>query len=195
MSLMNFRGHHFFLSLFYATLVLVAAAGIVGAQTLGNGLSTRTSDEAARPARPFELGSPEEEMRARNSIKLEEKRRADTLERVRDGATIAASLHQQCAGRFSLGRDELKQLEKFEKLVKKVRGDVGGDSDEQIELETQPANVQESLELLSSSAAKLRDEVERTSRHVVSAAVINRANELLVLAKTIRQQAQISTSN
>lgn len=160
-------------------------------QTTGAHLSTADSDnEAQRFSRPDSLGSPEEEMRARNNIKLEEKRRSDTLMRAREVAAIAATLHNQFTHQASFGSVELKKLEKFEKLVRKVRGDAGGDDDDDLELENFPSNTKEALQFLSDSAAKLCAEVEKTPRQVVSASLIKRANELLVIVKLLRQQSR-----
>ncbi|MEJ7615909.1 MAG: hypothetical protein WKF30_02790, partial [Pyrinomonadaceae bacterium] len=160
-------------------------------QTASANISTADSNTAQKFSKSDPLGAPEEEMRARNNIKVEEKRRSDTLTRVREGAGIAAALHQQFTQQPFLGREEIRQLEKFEKLVKKVLGDVGGDDDDkELTLSNYPSDTNEALQLLSDSAAKLRKEVEATPRQVVSASAINCANELLVIIKLLRRQSQ-----
>lgn len=133
------------------------------------------------------MGAPEEEMRARNQIKIEEKERSDNLSRVRDGALIADALHRQFVQNPQFGREEIKKLERLEKLIRKVRSEAGG-GDSQSIIENAPETLDESLKSLAETAGALRREVEDTPRQVISASIITRASAALLMIKNIRQK-------
>lgn len=138
--------------------------------------------------KPPPLGDPGAEMMARNAIKLEEQMRTEALARVRESAALAAHLHEQYLLHQSLTQQDIKQLDRLEKIVKKARGAMGGEDDDG-EIKDQPTNLQAALERLDKTATMLRDGLEKTPRQVVSAALIGCANDVLETVKIVRRQA------
>ena len=139
------------------------------------------------PSKPSPMGSPEDEMMARNAIKLSEQIRKETLNRARDAADIAASLRQHFQSQKALGNSEVKQLERLEKLTRKLRGDLGGE-DAPVEIVDYPTNLEEGLKYLEKNTSELREGVEKTPRHVISTALIDCTNKVLDVVRYVRKK-------
>lgn len=171
-----------FVFIFVATL---AVAG--GAQNRrGSGIIDNTplsSDPDDR--NPSPMGDPQREVIARAMIARSIAAHRENLERAQETASIGAELRDFFASNRLLGRSELRKLERMENLSRRIRGAAGG-SDVSIELESEPRDLADALERLAAGADQLHRTVERTPRRVVSATVIEQANELLELIRRIR---------
>jgi hypothetical protein len=131
------------------------------------------------------LGSPAEEMRKRAMIRHEENSYREMLERAKECAQIAAELRAIFERTRSLSREDLKRLERMEKLARKIRSGAGGSDDDE-ELQNPPAQLETAFARLAELSEQIRKMVEKTSRLVVSASVIERSNELIELIALTR---------
>jgi hypothetical protein len=172
----TFRG----LVLALASLALLASAA--AAQT-GSQVSPPTDASGQNPRR--QLGSPEEEIIRRAEIKHEEESHKDMVERADETALIGEQLLNAFQKSKSLGKDDLKKLDRMEKLARKIRGGAGG-SDDDSPLENPPQQLEKAVARLAEISGQLNKSVQKTSRLVISAAVINSSNELIELIKHIR---------
>lgn len=166
-----------------ATLAFVAScAGGLAAQT--------QSDDPPSPRiegrRRGEDESPQmSEYAARAALKREEAQRKETIDRAKEAARLAAELRDSFERTKSLSADGLTKLGQIEKLVRKIRSYAGGSGDDE-PLEDPLQNAENAVERLAKIADELRERVEKTPRHVVSATVIERSNQLLELVKMLR---------
>jgi hypothetical protein len=171
--------------LFIAFIILAACIGAAApAHAQGN------ANDPFNPAKPDPqqdvlLGSPEAEMRARLEIQRAEKLRRENLERAREVAQLGGELHEAYTKNRSFDRTEIKKLERLEKLVRRIRSEAGGSDDDET-LEDKPRELDAALTQLEDFSVELRKGVEKTPRHVISAAVIERANQLLELINFVR---------
>ena len=131
--------------------------------------------------------SMEEEMRAKRAIKLAEKEYQQNVDRARDLSALGASVNTSFKQKTYLGKDDLRKLEKAEKLAKAIRNAAGG-SDEN-EMEQPPKDLACALSLFAEVAESLKKNVEKTPKHVVSTTVIDEANVLLELTRIVRALA------
>jgi hypothetical protein len=131
------------------------------------------------------LSSMEEEMRAKREIEAANKAHKENLNRARNLVSLSESLVKIFEEKKQLDRDELKKLEKAEKLVKGIREAAGG-SDQEVELKDPPGNLGAALCKLSELSESLKSRVEKTPKRVVSAAIIDEANVLLELIRVVR---------
>jgi hypothetical protein len=131
------------------------------------------------------LATMEEEMKAKRAIKEADRQYRENLERARDlselGTTIVSSFKQK----NWLDERDLKKLEKVEKLAKGIRSAAGGSEDE-VEMEKPPKDMACAVEMLGELSQSLKAKVEKTPKHVISAAVIDEANVLLELIRILR---------
>lgn len=131
------------------------------------------------------LGSPEAEMFARNEIKYYEKLHQENVDRAREALELSTKLRDVYVEHKSFGQPERKNLERLEKLVRRIRSAAGGSSGDKDEV-VAPPDLSAALARLTETAEVLHTGVEKTPRMVVSAAVIERTNELLQLIRYLR---------
>ena len=131
------------------------------------------------------VGSPEAEMLARRDVKAAEKEHQENLERAREAAQLSTEIRDSFLNNKALGRNEVKKLERLEKITRKIRSEAGG-SDGDATLEYVPMELEPSLSRLAEISDKMRKGVEKTPRQVVSASVIERANEVLEIIRYLR---------
>jgi vacuolar-type H+-ATPase subunit I/STV1 len=131
------------------------------------------------------IGSPQAEMLERHRIKSEQKEYEENLERAQEAAQLSTEIRDAYLHNRTFGRTEQKKLERLEKVTRKIRSEAGG-SDGDVTLENVPSQIEPALARLAELSDKLRKVVEKTPRQVVSAAVIERANELLEIIRYIR---------
>ena len=80
---------------------------------------------------------------------------------------------------------EIQKLEKIEKLLKKIRKELGGDDDDDVKPE-KPASIKSAIETLKESSVNLYNELKKTSRYTISAVAIQSSNKLIDIVRYIR---------
>jgi hypothetical protein len=141
------------------------------------------------PRRRGEIGSPAEEMLRRAEIKHEEESHSEMVERSDEAAQIGEEILDSFSKNKSLTADDFKKLERMEKLARKIRGSAGG-SDKVEGSETPPGKIEAAVERLAAISGALKKSVAKTSRLVISAAVIKNSNEVIELIRHIRSIKQ-----
>lgn len=130
--------------------------------------------------------SPLDDMRIKLKLRAEEKEFKDNLERAQEAEVISNELIKSFETNKTFSAQDKKKLERMEKLVKRVRNASGGDDDD-VNVTTHSTTVMDILKSISEQTAKLNTEFKKTSRNVVSAAVIENANMILDLIRTLRK--------
>lgn len=161
------------LRILFLLLLFTACAGLASAQ--------------ARRSDPFEDESNKtiEEMRARWEIKYAEKEQLENLNRAREVAQLGSEIYSSFTNTKTFSQTEKKKLDRLEKVTRKIRTHAGG-SDGEVTIENMPSQTEPALKRLAEMADELRKAVEKTPRQVVSAAVIERANEMLEVIRYVR---------
>jgi hypothetical protein len=134
-------------------------------------------------SRPFSV--IEEEMRAKRAIKFAEKEYQENLDRARDLSMLGASIVSSFKQKRELDREDVRKLEKVEKLAKGIRSAAGG-SEDNVEMDKPPRDLASAMDMLGELSKSLKERVEKTPKHVISAAVIDEANVLLELIRIVR---------
>jgi hypothetical protein len=125
-----------------------------------------------------------------------EKSKREHDELVQSGEEVV-SLTEELDEAFSrnnrLSEAELAKLESLEKLVSKIRKNLGGndnDSDDERKVtpaeERPPNSVEEAFSKLKDVSAKLVDELKRSSRFTVSVMAIQSSNSVLKIVRFLR---------
>ncbi|SRR6266480_1146872 len=140
----------------------------------------KSGDDAPRP-----FAELEEEMRAKRAIKFAEKEYQENLDRARDLSQLGASIVSSFKQKNQLDREDVRKLEKVEKLAKGIRSAAGGSEDE-VEIEKPPKDLPSAVYMLGDLSKSLKEKVEKTPKHVISATVIDEANVLLELIRIVR---------
>jgi len=127
----------------------------------------------------------EEEMKAKRAIKEAEREYQENLGRARDLSSLGVALVTSFKQKNALDHDDIKKLDKVEKLAKAIRRAAGG-SEDKVEMEKPPRDLTSAMEMLSDVSQSLKEKVEKTPKHVISATVIDEANVLLELIRIVR---------
>lgn len=181
--------------MFLRTLLFISlmATGTAYAQAQSTPSSSGNSISAESPLptppKGGDLGTPEDEMRARNEIKIAEKERQENLERAREAAQLGAEIRDSFSKNRIFNNTDIKKLERLEKLARRIRSRAGGEDDKE-PLNNIPASLEPALARLVETSEALCKGVEKTPRHVISTTVIDRANELLEIIRFIRTNAR-----
>lgn len=149
-------------------------------------------DESPDPSgnpRNQQVNNPADELRYRAAVRNDEENHKETVERAEEIGEIGSQIVKAFDTQKNLSREDLKKLERMEKLARKVRGSAGGSDSERI-LGDPPARLDEALSRLAELSDKLNKCVKKTSRMVVSATVIEHSNEIIQLIKHIRTFSQ-----
>ena len=163
---------------------------------LSAGASAQTNADKQDPTplgqpqqKPRPIGSPEEEMLDRAAIRHEEELHKEMVERADEAERLGEEILGSYKKNNSLTREDLKKLERMEKLVRKIRGGAGGSDDEE-GMKDPPGMIGGAVARLAELSGALKKSVLKTSRLVISAAVIERSNELIELIRHIRSLRQ-----
>jgi hypothetical protein len=166
---------------FASTLLLLCANA--SAQTSADTQERSTVEPPHRPG--SDLGTPEEEILLRAQIKHEEDSHKEVVERAGEMAQIGEQILDSYNKSQSLSREDLKKLDRMEKLARKIRSNAGA-SDDSEEIEDPPSQIAAAVKRLAEVSDALNKDVQKTSRLVISAAVIKNSNELIGLIRHIK---------
>jgi len=145
--------------------------------------SVQTDKDKDEEKGPF--SAVEEEMKAKRAIKFAEREYQENLDRARDLSSLGAAIVTSFKQKNGLAQEDIKKLEKVEKLAKGIRNAAGGCEDN-VAMEKPPKDMAAAIEMLSDLSQSLKVKVEKTPKHVISAAVIDEANVLLELIRIVR---------
>lgn len=159
---------------------LCAAASAQDGPPLPDSSQSSPQREERNPSTPHE-----DDIRYRAEVRHEEAAHKELLERADEAARLGAELRTSFEHNQNLTAEDLKRLERIEKLARKIRGGVGG-SDDEGELKDPPRQLGPAVTRVAELTKTLSEKVKSTSRLVVSVPVIEKSNELLELIKYIR---------
>ncbi|MCI0336441.1 MAG: hypothetical protein L0226_02605 [Acidobacteria bacterium] len=122
----------------------------------------------------------------RMQIKREENEHKKLLEKGTQIKEEAESLAREVKDQSSerLPHTAEKKLKEIEKFAKQIRSESGGSQDEPLDLH--PTNLAEALKQLCEASERLNANLAKTSRRVVSLAVVDDATEVIQLIKILR---------
>jgi len=149
-------------------------------------LSSISADKSSPDSPDNQRGnSMAEEMRIKREIRSAEKDHKENLERAREASDLGQELVASFKKNNSLDREDIKKLEKLEKLARRIRSEAGGSEDE-VQIEKKPGDLVEAMNCVAKVSASLNEKVQETPRQVVSATIIDKANVLLELIRIVR---------
>jgi len=126
-----------------------------------------------------------DEMRIKREIRYAEREHQQNLDRAQELSDLGKDLAASFKKKQSLDRDDLKKLDRLEKLANKIRNEAGG-SDDDDPVDKKPNDLAQTIDCIEKVSASLNEKVQQTPRRVVSAATIDKANALLELIRIAR---------
>lgn len=130
------------------------------------------------------------EMLSKQQSEHEKKEYEELLKRADAVLEISDELDTVQKSGLPLSNDDKKKLVDLEKIVRKIRGDLGGDDDEgedQDEVsDLQPRDQKDGLTALRHHTLELVEEVRKTTRYSTSATAIQSSNSVLRILRFLR---------
>lgn len=125
------------------------------------------------------------ELMAKHRIEQAKKDYEEMLER----ANSALAVTQQLENSFEkTGALSKQKLDEVEKMVVKIRKELGGEGDdEDLEAEgPQPSTIGDALKYLQKTTTQLLDQLKKSTRFTISAAAIQSSNGILKVVRFLR---------
>jgi hypothetical protein len=146
------------------------------------------ADPFNRDPRREEEAKIVKDMLAKQQSEREKKDHEELLNRAESALEISEELEKALQDGGHLNSPEEKKLVELEKIVKKIRDDLGGDDDEEAEKEARSSlkDRNDVFVALRKSTIQLVDEVKKTTRFSISAAAIQSSNTVLRLVRLLR---------
>lgn len=165
-------------------LLLILLAAVI---SFGQDASQRTAgDRDDQEDQPRTVRETMVKMR----IDEEKKEYTEMLDRSKQAQKLSEELEHDFAAKNELTRDDYDKLASLEKLVKKIRGSLGGEdsqnADDDGDDDAVPNNPADAVKALGSFTSKLVDEVTKTSRFGVSVAAIQSTNAVLKVCRFLK---------
>lgn len=186
------------LNAYLATLLATAVLSLAFVHSVtAQGTRSGNSSDPIIPNKNNDDSTPfagfEEEIRAKQAIKLAEREHRENVDRGYNLSYLGAEIVASFKRKNSLDREDLKKLEKLEKLTKAIRRAAGGEDDEEemkasskVTPATSAKDLSTSMTKLGELAESVKDLVVKTPRRVVSTALIDEANVLLEVIRSVR---------
>ncbi len=166
-----------FIRSLFIVFVVSSAAVLVNAQ--GSDAATRSGNPAKE-----DLPTGIKESLAKQRIDREKKDFAEMIERSEEALKLTDQLAKSYDQNNRFSAEDQKKLDRLEKVVKKIRSELGGGDDE--ETVEQPASVGNALENLKANTTRLVEAIKKTSRYTVSVVAVESSNALLKMVRFLR---------
>jgi membrane-associated HD superfamily phosphohydrolase len=121
---------------------------------------------------------------AKWKIKEEKKEFDELLKRGDEAEKLIVELSKTYQETQKLSSEDFKKVERLEKLVKKIRSEVGAEDDD--EADNSPKDVVDAIKMLSQNAENLVKELKKTTRHSISVVLVETSNAMLKLVRFIK---------
>ena len=156
-------------------------------------LCAAQAESNSRGVQKEELPKNIKESLEKSRIEQEKKDHEELLQKAEEAMKLSAELQEAYEKNKSLTPEDKKKLERLEKLLKKIRKDIGGDDDDNSKENAEnpnesekPSTVVTALNKLRSTSVNLFDELKKTSRFSISVVAIQSSNAILKVIKFLR---------
>ena len=143
------------------------------------------STRSGRPHPKDDLPEKMKENLYKKKLEQEKKEFEEMIRRGEEAAKLSEEITLSFEKQNNLSAEDRKKLERLEKLVKKIRDDLGGKDDDEMGKE-RPADLINALKAVRENAENLLSALKKTTRLSISAVAIESSNTVLKLIKFIR---------
>lgn len=130
------------------------------------------------------------DMLAKQQAERDKKEHEELLKRAETALALSEELDSAFEENPVVTPNDVKKLAELEKVVKKIRGELGGDDDQSVEEsdddDEKPVDLKSAFRVLRSTTVKLVDEIRKTTRFSISAVAIQSSNAVIRVIKFLR---------
>jgi len=132
-----------------------------------------------------------QETLAKQRIARQKKDYDELLQRSEEAVKLSDELEKSFSNTNQISAEDQKKLDRLEKLVKKIREELGADDDGEPDMDKKdenekPLTLVSAFKTLQSGTTQLFDEVKKSTPYSVSVIAIQTSNALLKLVKFLR---------
>ena len=156
-------------------------------------VSAQSSDDWGFPEARGRRNNDDEkvvkDMLAKQRSAKEKKEHEEMVERAEKALALSEEINASLEKNENLGPSDQKRLAELEKLVLKIRGDLGGSDDDRTardEKDNGSLTLRESFLLLRDSTVKMADEIKKTTRYSISVVAIESSNAVIKIVRFLR---------
>lgn len=163
----------------FSKLILFVLIGLVGV-----GLTSAQTERNPQPK--LDLPDAMKENLAKRRIKDEEEDYQKLIKSGEEAVKISEEITKSYEENKRLSSEDQKKLEKLEKVVKKIRRDLGAEDDDEKEQEIKPSTLQNTLTTIKEKTSNLLSELKKTSRYSISVIAVESSNAVFRLVRFLR---------
>lgn len=167
------------LKFFFIVLFCAAAYTEVSAQA-------DASTQSGRPPNTEDI-MPEsfKEGLAKQRIQAEKKEYEDLIQNGEEAVKLSDEISKNYESHKNLTAEDTKKIDRLEKVVKKIRQDLGAkdESDPDDEKPSAPLSLKSAISGIRETTSDLLSELKKTTRHSISVVAIQSSNTLLKLVR------------
>lgn len=171
-----------FIKTILLAVILASSALLTFAQTDASSRVPGSRDDQPDEPKSFS------DMMAKRRIEQAKKDHENMLERADKTLRLTEELGYAYEKTGALSKQDLQKLNEVEKLVTRIRSDLGGSGDEENTGTdaSQPSNIADALKYLQKTAAGLAEELKKSTRFTISAVAIQSSNNILKVLRFLR---------
>lgn len=144
-----------------------------------------TSNGRARPPEPL----PKNVLENLKKMEAEQAKKdyTDMLKNGEEAVKLSEEVELSFEKNSKFSNEDFTKLERIEKLLKKIRGEMGGDGDGGEKKDGEEnLSVKNAVSSLKSSVVSLYDELKKTSRFSISVIAVQSSNSLIGIVRFLR---------
>lgn len=138
------------------------------------------------PNRKLDVPDSFKEGLAKRRIKAEEEEFQELIKRSEEALKLSDELTKKFNESKSFSTEDTRKIERIEKLIKKIRKDLGAENDDEDEKEITPSSLSATLTIIKEKSASLLAEIKKTGRFSISVVAVESSNAILKLVRMLR---------
>lgn len=146
----------------------------------------RIPRQESDPASQQDVSLPDE-MKTRLAIERADKEHQKLVDTAKQMGDLSAEVAKRFKETSRLNAEEMKKLASIEKLARKILSESGGEQTSDKSDQEEKLTLGEAVERLTAASADVATSISKSTRFVVSAAVISNSNEVIHLVQYIRR--------
>lgn len=153
-------------------------------------VNAQTADASdSRPGSKDEYSDGAKEMFAKQRLKAEEKEFNEMIDRSEEAAKISNEVYQSFETNQKLLPDDAKKIERLEKIVKKIRNELGSENADDPEQAStgNSLSFNDALKNIRETSSGLLSALKKQGRFSISVVAVESSNTLLKLVRFVRQ--------
>jgi type I site-specific restriction endonuclease len=153
---------------------------------IGFGTISAQDGEKNDPTKKLDLPETMRETFAKRRIREEEEQYQELIKKSEEAVKLSEELSKSFEENKQLSAPDTKKLEQLEKLIKKIRKELGAEDEEKDKTEDKPSSIVNALTIVKEKSANLLAELKKTSRHSLSVIAVESSNIIWNLVRFLR---------